>query len=339
MVASVVVSTVVAFVARKPRFDPTRKALVADVLGIGIALAGFLAWFVRPKIQTTRGLSNALTEGLQLAAGKAADPTRTYSEHSMHWMAWYLGPIAVAAGIVGAGLLVRAVARGRSLSGVALVAMLGPSSAMYLWQAKAVPDQVWVMRRYLICALPLLVLLAFGLVATLMRWVPPPRVPRAIPIAGALVIGAFAIGYPISTVVHIRAMTEQRGDLAVLKDACATVGSNDGAIVVLQSAAGVTDNLPQALRGWCDVPVANMIRAENFEAKLKRLAAQWRARRRELWVVAGDADVVHRALPGVKTEQTPVASNGFFLGRTLLERPEHYALQQFSLVLARVPPG
>jgi hypothetical protein len=255
-------------------------------------------------------------------------------------MSWYLGPVVAAAGIIGAALLLRRIIRDRQLGGVALVAMLGPASALYLWRAKAFPDQVWVMRRYLISALPLLLLLAFSLVASLLRWVPA-RVPRAVPVAVALVIGLFAIAYPISTSVHIRAMTEQRGDLRVVKDACATVG-RDGAIVVLQSKAKgsiVHEWLPQALRGWCGVPVANMPANGHEQATLEELARKWRAEKRNLWVVAGDGLAVHDALPTALARSTPVASNGFLLERTLLERPEHYELQQFSLVLAPVPTG
>ncbi len=339
MFVAILVSFVVAFFARNVRFSSTRRALVANVLGIGVGVAGFLAWLARPRLQTTRGKPSTYIAGLQATAGVRSDPTRTYSEHTMHWMSWYLGPVVVAAGIVGAALLVRAMARSRRVTGVALAAMLGPASALYIWKANAFPDQVWVMRRYLISALPLLLLLAFGLVVVLLRWAPT-RMPRAVPVAVALVIGGFAIGYPISTTVHIRAMTEQRGDLAVVKDACARVGTRDGAIVVLQSKAGIVDKwLPQALRDWCDVPVANLPSGRTDEGTLRRMASQWQAEHRHLWVVAGDGDAVHAALPDVKAMSTPVASNGFFLEQTLLERPEHYSLQQFSLVLARVPTG
>ena len=56
-----------------------------------------------------------------------------------------------------------------------------------------------------------------------------------------------------------------------------------------------------------------------------------------LLVVAGDGVAVEDALPAVKAVSTPVVTNFYFLERTLLERPEHYDPQQFSLVLARVP--
>jgi hypothetical protein len=133
-------------------------------------------------------------------------------------------------------------------------------------------------------------------------------------------------------------MTEQRGNLSIVKDACKKVGTRNGAIVVLQSKQGIVDQwVPQALRDWCGVPVANLPTEDNEEAALVRLSAQWQKQHRRLWVVAGDVFAVHDALPDAKPVSTPVASNGFFLERTLLARPKHYALQQFSLVLAPVP--
>jgi hypothetical protein len=340
MAASAILSIVAALVARKVRAPSTwsaaRTNLVADVIAIGVAAAGLLAWFVRPRLQTMRGAASRFVAGLQGAAHARVNPRRTYFEQSMHWMSWYLGPVVVAAGIVGAALLVRAILRTRQLGGAGLVAMLAPVSAIYLWKARAAPDQIWVMRRFLDSALPLLVLLAFGLVVALLRCVPR-RLPRFVPIAVALVIALFAIGYPISTTVHVRAMTEQRGDLAIVKDACKIVG-DDGAIIVLHSESGLADNaFPQTLRGWCGVPVATLVTKANVQATLERLAAQWQTQGRHLWALAGNGVTMHDALPSVKAMSTPVASNGFFLERTLLARPEHYTLEQLSFVLAQVP--
>jgi len=75
------------------------------------------------------------------------------------------------------------------------------------------------------------------------------------------------------------------------------------------------------------------------QATLEELARKWQAEKRNLWVVAGDGLAVHDALPEALASSTRVASNGFFLERTLLERPEHYQREQFSLVLAPVPTG
>jgi hypothetical protein len=313
---------------------------LAGVAGGGVALVLVAAWFIRPRVQKTHGKPNDFIKGLQVAAHVPVAPTRTYFEQSMHWMSWYLGPVVVVSAIVAAGFLTCALLRGRQRASLALVLMLGPASALYLWKANAFPDQVWVMRRFLISALPLFVLLTFGLVLALFRWVPP-RLPRLVPIGVALVIAAFAIGYPISTVVHIRNMTEQRGDLAVVKQACATLGTKDAAVVVMQSKQGIVDEwLPQAIRDWCDVPVANMRTNPKETEALEHLATSWKAQKRQLWIVAGDGDAVHDALPAAKkASSTVTVIDKYFLERTLVSRPKHYQPTAFSLVLEPVPPG
>ena len=48
---------------------------------------------------------------------------------------------------------------------VGVLAVLAPGSMLYLYKADAVPDHVWVTRRFLVSAFPLLILLAFGLAA------------------------------------------------------------------------------------------------------------------------------------------------------------------------------
>ena len=82
-------------------------------------------------------------------------------------MKWYMGPLTLSAAIIGAGVLVAAVLLGRAKREVAAVALLGPASLLYLWQANAVPDQVWVTRRFLVSAFPTLVLLGVGFAAFL----------------------------------------------------------------------------------------------------------------------------------------------------------------------------
>ena len=70
---------------------------VAAGLGVATAAGLLVAWLVRPSVMTTRGAPNALVSGLQQRQGLPVDPTRLYSEDSLRWFAWYLGPITVLA--------------------------------------------------------------------------------------------------------------------------------------------------------------------------------------------------------------------------------------------------
>ena len=142
-----------------------------------MASIGFAAWFVRPHLDHARLKANPVVALHQAAANIAVDPTRADWERSMVWIAWYLGPLTVAAAILAAALLTRALLRRSSLDALAGIAPLGPAGAMYLWRASAFPDHVWVDRRFLDSALPLFTILAFGLIVAVV-WCRPASVPR-----------------------------------------------------------------------------------------------------------------------------------------------------------------
>ena len=340
MVASIVVAAVVVVlvppIARRISRVPGALAWGA---GAFVGVVGFGFWFARPRLQHVHGANNPLVGGLQQAAHVAVDPTRTYAERTMTWMSWYLGPITVAAALVAAALLVWMLVRGKMWFALAGIALLGPSSAIYIWRPNISSDQIWVMRRYLFSALPLLTLLGFGLVAALLRYAPR-QLPRALPIAAAVVIAAAGVAYPISTVEPVRDITEQRGDLLTIRDACHTMGAH-AAVVLLQSPTGLLyEWAPQTLRGWCDVPVAVMPpTTPDRAAVLAELAAKWSRAGRALWVVADLPATVRAVLPSVPMHRTPVVTNPYFLERSLLRRPSHYVSEPFSLLMARVPNG
>jgi len=323
-------------IARRVHRVPSAVGWVGAVI---VLVAGFGMWFVRPRIQHVRGVPSGLVRGLQQAANVAVDPRRNYNERTMVWMSWYLGRVALAAAIVGAAFLVRDLLRGRRFYTLAGVALLAPASAVYLWKPNISTDQIFVMRRFLFCAFPLLILLAFGLVAALLQYVPK-SIPRAVPTAVAVFIAAAAVWYPISVIKAVPNITEQRGDLLTLRSACTTLGNN-AAVVVLQSPTSLVNEwAPQPLRGWCDVPVAVMpVGLPDRAGALAELSKQWNAAGRKLWVVADSPETIKSVVPEAKVTTTPVVTNPFLLRRTLLHRPGNYAPEQFSFSLAPIPAG
>jgi hypothetical protein len=259
----------------------------------------------------------------------------------MTWLQWYLGPILLAAAIVAAALLVRALCRGRRWQAFALLALLGPAAVGYLWRPNIATDQIWVMRRYLFSALPLFTLLGFGLVAALVRC-RPRRLPRALPIAVAVVIAGAGVTSPVRALKPVPNNTEQRTFPRAVRDACRTTG-DDAAIVVLQDPTGplalLADWVPQTLRGWCDVPVAVMVPTAASGAALTQLAADWARDGRRLWVVADADAAIRNVLPAARPRRTPVSVNPYLLERSVLHRPGAYNPQQFALVLEPVAPA
>ena len=311
---------------------------VATLAAVLVGGAGFVAWLVRPRIQHLHGSAIGLVAGLQAAEHAAVDPTRTYFERSLTWMGWYLGPLTLAVAIIGAAFLVRELLLGRMTRVIGVLVVLAPGSVLYLYKADAVPDHVWVTRRFLVSAFPLLVLLALGAAAACAGLQPARRFGPAMR-AGAIVFAILAVAYPLYTVIGVRSMSEERGFLAVVDDACADLGSHAAVVVLERDEKDLFDDwVPQSLRSWCGADVA-VTRGPAHADLLQGLARAWNAQGRHFFVVAGSADTVHNVLPAVAVVATREAVNTKFLQQTLTHRPAAYDRQSFSMVVARVPLG
>jgi hypothetical protein len=308
------------------------------VAGAVVILGGFGAWAVRAQVQEIHGPPVGLIGGLQRQENQPViDATHHYFEESLRWMQWYLGWPTLATAIVGAGALVAALLLGRQLRTLAAAALLAPASLLYLWKASAVPDHVWVDRRFVVSAFPALVLLAFGLAAYVFTR-PGRGAVRMAARIGAVAFAVAAVAYPIHAVRPVRNMTEQRGFLAVVHDACVKFGDRHAAVVVLERDKQdlFDDWVPQALRGWCGAQVA-IARGTPDPAMLSRLADGWAARGKELYVVAVSQEPVRAAVPGAALIPTISAVNARHLSQTLTHRPDTYVTQALSMVIARVP--
>src|SRR4029078_5650481 len=99
------------------------------------------AWFVRPLVQTTHGDRNAIVALVQRLNHASIDPTRRYSELSVRWISWYLGPITLTLGIIGAAALAYLFVRGPLRAQPATVALiLAPPALLYVWWPSTTPD-------------------------------------------------------------------------------------------------------------------------------------------------------------------------------------------------------
>ncbi len=300
----------------------------------GIALAGFAVWAFRPHFQIVHGDGRAIV-GLQQTEHLAIDPTRLYFERSMSWMAWYLGPLTLALAIIGAGLIVLALLRGHKLRTLGALAILGPGSVIYLYKARAVPDHVWVTRRFLVSSFPTLILLALGLLAYVAsrpasaRWSRPLRIAA---IAAAIV----SFVYPAYTLIGIRSMSEESGYLAVVHDLCHDVGPKAAVIILEQTPMQNPENAaPQAIRSWCGSIVG--ISSGTKPEDLQRLAREWAAEGRSLYVVSSSPDYIRSLLPTAEVMSTRHVVDDKLLAPTLTHRPDAYGSQSLQFAVAKVP--
>jgi hypothetical protein len=302
-----------------------------------VLVAALGAWFVRPVMHP---LHEVVDAALQQGGYYVFRDTTLKYEGSMSWMSWYLGPLTLTAAIVGAALFARSVVRGRMLDALAPVILFLPATLLYLWNANAFTDHVWVTRRYLMAAFPMLILLAVGLAATLWR-VPRPKPWSRMAHATAVVIAVGAVAFPLYTVVPVRSMREQGGYLAVVNDACRTIGRNAVVAVVAGPAMASPDVreewMPQTLRSWCGATVATVSLDVDARATLLRVAARSVADNRGFFVVASGPEPIRQTVPEAKITNLPTAVNRRLLAQTFTHRPGSYDVQTFPMAIATLP--
>lgn len=317
------------------------RGRVPDIAALVVGAGLFGAWFVRPHLQTTHGAAHPYIASLERIDHTTVDSTRRYFENSLVWHSWYLGVVALAAGIVGAALLTRAVVRGTFGTRGLVVATFLPVAVVYLVNPSIFPDQIWVMRRFLPLVIPGFVLAAFVFVDLLLtaRAISARYGLRVVARVAGVAIVVAAIAWPIHTDWSVRGDTTQAGYLGPLEQLCHALGPH-AAVVVLQGNA-LHGQLPQALRSYCDLPVAVRIDVPGVtpidRAGMTRLASDWRRDGRTLFLVADTPDRIRHILPAAEPSAPITAYNGLFLSEHILERPGGYQPMAATFSIAPVP--
>jgi hypothetical protein len=321
-----------AYIAPRALARHRRRFVVPTWLPTAIGAASiiglFAAWFVRPYVQHTRGSAIPLVGLLQRADHLGFDPTLHYSENSMRWFAWYVGPVALAAGILGAGRVIRDTIRGGDHAQWVLASAFAAAGAVYLWNANALPDQLWVMRRFVPIVLPGFVLAA----ALTVDWLIGRRTLWRV-LGAALAVAMVA--WPISATAAVPEETTQANLLGALRATCSAIGP-DAAVVVVAGDNSFNQTAPQAIRGFCGVPVA--IRQPTLTAKrLEDLAQRVRADGRTLVLVSDTPAHITAVAPGFHTRLVADVVDRHELEQTLTKPPRHYWTKSYSFAVGVAP--
>ncbi|NAZ87979.1 hypothetical protein, partial [Kineococcus indalonis] len=336
-----------------PRLGPVLAAALAVVL---LALASRPLWLVVRQDPEDPG--SRLVAGLQLAQGLPVDGGRTYAEHSVDWLAWYLGwPAVAAAGAAAVVLLARLVPalQGRAplpAWTVPFVVAVG-SALLTLYRPGITPDHPWADRRAVPVVLPAVVLLATAAAAWAVRELPA-RVARVLPGRGAgAVLGAVGVVLLVVpaalATAPLAGQRTERGELAAVAEACASFAEGDVALAV---DARARNEWPQVLRGTCGVPAASLVVPtalgrpgtpgydEALRAVVRRQAERVRAAGgRPVLVAAGGERAAAEALRalGVAEPVTVARVRTVEDERVLTERPDGGQAITVELVTGEAP--
>lgn len=337
-----VVGGALALVARR-RFTALRPALararrpLATVAAVAILVVGVFGLALRPAVESatvqhSQGAAMRI-EAVQRVQGDPVDGSRTYAELTLRWLGWYLGPLAVLAGIAGVAFATRRALLGRAPELVLALLVFAVPAALYLWRPHIDPYQLWPMRRFLPVVIPLVLLFAGWGLDRLWSHASASGVPGRWTAAGRVAVVAVAaalVAVPGAQLAGLATMEEQGGVLPALRSVCSGVGAD--AAVLLRGDPGLTFAYLPGLQVVCDVPVA---RADGplSGADLDEIAAGVRSTGRRLVVVATDPQSLGAHRSG--GEPTPLVNHPFEqLEPTLTQRPREMVAAAFTLYAA-----
>ena len=343
-VAGVFIATASIVVVRLHRSRPDlveamrSRREAGSKIAFGLVLAfGFGTWFVRPLVQKVHAGPNDYVGLVQRLNKLPIDNTRRYAELSVQWISWYIGPITLILGIIGAATIAALFVRGSLRAPAATTALiLAPPALLYIWRPSITPDHVWAARRFLPAVFPGLILAAFALLCAVARDRERPFLSERR--FAVVTLAVAAVAFPLYTIRDVSQMTEQRGLFPVITDACKKIGPK-GAVVILEESALrppesiVYQSDPQTLRSFCDVPVVVMTGPPQ-PAELQLLARQWRVEGRRLMLVAEYPRTILRAFPQAQIQPTLVGQELHQLEPTLTRRPTSYTPDRFHITAA-----
>jgi hypothetical protein len=321
------------FAGARRWFGANRNS-IATVAGLIVAMAFLALWAARPAITHPRGTSTSFIANLQRNAGLPVDPGQAYTNDTVIWLSWYLGPVAIALAGIGAAIAVVRIIRRPTATYLLVLSMAGIGTALYLWNPSIVPDQIWAMRRFVPAAMPLLVLLAALAISAIASMVAN----QAGSLAGAAAVGAGAVGmivFPIATTVPVRDFQPEANFSAGITATCRAIGPK--AAVVVAPGDELGEEYVSALRSWCNVPVAMLARPFTA-AEMKNLADKWHAEGVTLWIIGSTPAFVTSAAPGLTPSPLASVASPRDLEITINRPPSHYAPTPLDIYGSRVSP-
>lgn len=314
LIAAVLVLILVTRVLGRPFGRIYRKHRVAMANTITTLSGAFLVYagLVRPYVAEPTRWNIYGIEPLQLAAGVAVEPLRSYAELSVRWLVWYLGVPLVVLGLTGLVVEMRRVLLSPRSPGGPFVAVAIVFTLLYVYRPSINPDHIWAMRRFMPLVIPALVVLALVLAARsaqrLGRWRSP-----------AMVMLCVVLILPVSLATARSGLEpEFKGAGQDMVRACDTLGEGSVLVFVGESAGARLSALGPPLRGVCGVVVA----AEDPNAPLSHEAMEALSQaasveERSLWWVGG---------PPEEAETTTIIDREYqYLGLSLFEPPRDWA--------------
>lgn len=260
------------------------------VFGAFVAAVAILA--SRPLWMTgTKEQFNGLVYSIEVAVGMEPSGYRTYAEHTLNWILWYVGPVLAIGAVIGIAILLYRAMYRRSMVLFLSVTVLLSAAVVYVNVPAITPDQIWASRRFLPVIFPAVIL--FG--AFFLDWLSQrKRLPLGVNSSMLVgVLATLALVAPLfisQPFLHKRTHVPQ---LSFMTEFCEKL-PQDSAVVWVGATA--TIEMPQPTRTLCGVP--SVAKDDLTQRELQQLQESAREHGRQLIIGAFDENAgLHENLP------------------------------------------
>ena len=226
-------------------------AVAVLTLAVGVGLWTRPWWMTVRQDPTDPGA--VYVAGMQRRQGLPVDGGRTYAEHTVDWLSWYVGWVALVVALLALAAVLRqafrALTEGRLAPWAPVLVVAAGSTVLTLLRPGITPDHPWADRRLLIM-LPFVVVLVVVAAAWAARRLTASGRRWGTPLVAVLTV--LAVGVPaVLATWPFRGVGVERGSLAAARDVCAVLGPDD---VVLGIDGRASSEWPQTVRGMCGRP-------------------------------------------------------------------------------------
>jgi hypothetical protein len=285
-----------------PLSPPVRnRTRIGALAAIAIVAGMAFAYFIRPLL----------------------GPSRDQAHMTAVWLGWYLGPVALAAGVLGWAAVARGAISGARSRWTVFVLIFSVMTLAYLVRPGVTPDHVWAMRRFTPVTIPGLVLFAFAFAQSLLKARPASQLVRA---TGFAVVAA-ALLAPAIYLAPLATAREYGGLLGAIRGTCRSLPQN--AVVLVENRNDFSPALVPLVWSECRLPGALLL--GDAGPALEELKGRAGRFGRPLYLLSlTDGEPEASSLPGAKTVEAEVTK----IASTFVSRPHTELLipLEFSLV-------
>ncbi len=244
-----VIGTIVAIISWKTAIlgfvdDKTRNYRGKISISIFFIMAVILASRPFWLIGIDSKVKNMLLESIQRLQGFGIDGSRDYSENTISWMIWYVGPVLVVMSLAGFAYAIHKAAYSKNIIWIMSIGSVFAVSILYLIKPSITPDQIWASRRFLPVTIPGIAI--FGMLGLQMLHDAGKgkRILRYLSISATVVLLPLSVIYPLMTSYPFLSVRTSDSQLYQTNDVCHALPEN--AVIVWYATASNTIVRPTA---------------------------------------------------------------------------------------------